>query len=319
MLNPLSSYHPDAQPLGRINGYPVYLSTVIVAALILMMVVCSFGGSTIVEFLRFSPNLPGSHWQLWRWITYPLVAGPSIWFAIEMFLLFRFGGELERIFGRKAFTRLMLGLLLLPPLLLTLANWVLPLSLWSADSRIRPLAGTEMSYFCVFLGFALLYPGAVFFCSMPWLTAKVVAPIFFAIRVLQYIAPNDWAGLVVFVANCGLTYAVLRQAGLSPRFEAISGALREAMPKRLPRVGSSAGSSPGNSPPGAPRRRVIAPKSPVEKYQPKIKPREDLYPEKKAVREIDQLLDKIGREGIDSLTPAEREALQRASAKLKEE
>ena len=49
------------------------------------------------------------------------------------------------------------------------------------------------------------------------------------------------------------------------------------------------------------------------------KPREELYPEKKAVRDIDALLDKIGREGMDSLTAEERAALQAASAKLKEE
>lgn len=318
MLNPLSSYHPDAQPLARINGYPIYLSTAIVGVLSVMMVVCAFGGSAVMERLGFFPGLPDTEWELWRWVSYPAVALPSIWFVIEMFLLFRFGGELERIFGRKAFIRLMAGLVLMPPLLLTLANWALPPALWSAASRMRPLAGTEMSGFCVFLGFALLYPGAVFFSSLPWLTAKVVAPIFLVIQVLQFIARGDRAGLVLFLANCVLTYAVLRHAGLSPRFEAITGALREAMPQRLALPGAAQSPSQANLP-GSPRRRVVADKSPAGTYQPKIKPREDLYPEKKAVREIDQLLDKIGREGLASLTPEEREALQRASAKLKEE
>lgn len=70
-------------------------------------------------------------------------------------------------------------------------------------------------------------------------------------------------------------------------------------------------------------KRLLSRKSksrtPAEIYKPKIKPRQDLYPEKKAVVEVDTVLDKIHREGMQSLTPAEREALQRASAKLKEE
>lgn len=305
MIAPLSSFHPDAQPLGRINGFPVYLTTVIVAVLSVFMILCSVAGERLVTALAFVPNLPGSHWQLWRWVTYPLVAGPSIWFVIEMYLLFRFGGELERTFGRPAYTRLLLGLLLLPPALLTVANLIHP-------ATIRPLGGTEFSYICVFLGFCLLYPGVCFFCSLPWLTAKVVAPVILGISMLQYLSGNDFAGLGLLAANCVLTYVVLRRAGLSPRFEGLTEKVREALPKPKPqsRSGGQRASTGGSS------RRNNDPKA---VYEPKIRPHQDLYPEKKAVRDIDALLEKIGREGLDSLTPAEREALQRASAKLKEE
>jgi len=50
---------------------------------------------------------------------------------------------------------------------------------------------------------------------------------------------------------------------------------------------------------------------------PKLRPRVELD-EIPAVMEIDSLLDKISREGIDSLTDEERLALDRTSAELKE-
>ena len=54
-----------------------------------------------------------------------------------------------------------------------------------------------------------------------------------------------------------------------------------------------------------------------KKFQPKLRPRVELD-ETPAVMEIDPLLDKISRDGIDSLTNEERQTLARTSAALKE-
>ena len=48
-----------------------------------------------------------------------------------------------------------------------------------------------------------------------------------------------------------------------------------------------------------------------------MKPKADLAPERKAVEEVDLILEKIARSGMGSLTEAERAALQRASSRLK--
>ena len=296
-----NSYSPDSQPLGYYKGHPVYLATVLVAAHIVMML---FGVILpgIGQELVFAPGQIGSWAQVWRWVTYPFVHQVSLWFVIEMLFLFRFGMEIEKVFGRRALAKLYGGLVLLPPLLLTL--------LYVGFGTPYTLFGTSFSHFCLFLGICMLYPGALMFCSLPWLTLKLAGSIMLGVYVLSDLAARDWTHLLLMLANVGLTYFILRQAGLTPRFEAIQDAIRGALPARRPAA------------PAPPARRQKnpgdSPAKPSKYYEPKIKPKPDLAPERKAVEEIDGLLDKIARHGIDSLTAEEKAALQRASSKLKE-
>lgn len=57
---------------------------------------------------------------------------------------------------------------------------------------------------------------------------------------------------------------------------------------------------------------------PRKKYEPKIRPKPEIDREHPAVVEIDALLEKISKEGFASLTAEEKQALDRASAELKE-
>ena len=106
---------------------------------------------------------------------------------------------------------------------------------------------------------------------------------------------------------------MLRSHGLPQRFEAIKEALENALPARKakipagpPRAATRPSRSSGNG----------AASSPSKYYEPKIKPKADLAPERKAVEEVDAILDKIARSGMDSLTAAEKAALQKASSRL---
>lgn len=74
-----------------------------------------------------------------------------------------------------------------------------------------------------------------------------------------------------------------------------------------------ADSSPSFRPVDKPR-----PGGKKKKYDPKLKPRTELDREHPAVVEIDQLLEKISREGFGSLSETERVLLERASMELKE-
>ena len=44
--------------------------------------------------------------RFWQLVTYAFVHPPSglLWFAIEMYMLFAFGREVERFIGRRAFS-----------------------------------------------------------------------------------------------------------------------------------------------------------------------------------------------------------------------
>lgn len=308
MIVPLSSYHPDNQPLGHFRGFPLYLSTVLVithvAALLLSGIV---GMGRWAEHLVFAapPSMLGGWEQIWRWVTYLFVNKPDIWFILDMVFLYVWGMRLEQAFGRKVFASLYIWLLFIPPVVALLL---------SAVGLPALLAGPTFSHFCLFLAFCFMEPQAPFFVPHPAFQAKYVGTVFFAISVVQYLGNRQYVWLAAFLANCLFTYLFLRRKGLPDRFEAITDAFQQALPKRRP------SKSPPVHSPGARNQRqgkASAARSPETLYEPKIKPHADLYPEKKAVRDIDALLEKIGREGLDSLTAEEREALQQASAKLK--
>ena len=288
-----NSYNPDSQPLGHYKGYPVYLATVLVAVHVLSMLIGVVSPQGYLQGLMFAPGWFGSWAQIWRWVTYVFVQQPSVWFILEMFFMFRFGMEIEKVFGRPTLAKLYAGLVLLPPVLVTLGYLI-------SGNPGYPLAGTGFSHFCLFLGICLLYPGALMFSSLPWLTLKLAGSLILGIYVLMDMAQRNWTHLGLMLANVALTYVILRRAGLTPRFEAIQEAFRNALP------------SPAK--PASPRResgRALT-------YEPKIKPKTDLAPERKAVEEVDAILDKIARSGMDSLTAAEKAALQKASSRLKD-
>ncbi len=295
-----NSYHPDSQPLGHYKGYPVYLATVLVAVHILTMLIGVFSPPAFLQGLMFAPGWFGSWAQIWRWVTYVFVQQPSLFFLLEMFFLYRFGMEIEKVFGRPTLARLYAGLVLLPPVIVTLAYFV-------TGGPGYPLAGTGFSHFCLFLGICLLYPGALMFCSLPWLTLKLAGSLLLAIYLLMDISSGNWMHFGLLLANVGLTYFILRQAGLTPRFEAVQDALRNALPARKPAAAPPARRSPPN-----------AGEAPSKYYEPKIKPKPDLAPERKAVEEVDAILDKIARTGMESLSAEEKAALQKASSKLKD-
>ena len=297
-----NSFNPDSQPLGHYKGYPVYLATVLVAVHILTMLLGVASPQSFLQGLMFAPGGFGSWAQIWRWVTYVFVQQPSVFFSLEMFFLYRFGIEIEKIFGRSTLAKLYAGLVLLPPLLVTLAYF--------AGGFVYPLAGTGLSHFCLFLAICLLYPGALMFASLPWLTLKLAGSLLLGIYVLMDLAGRNWMHLGLMLANAGLTYFILRQAGLTPRFGAIQDALRSAFPARKPAI----------SPPG--RRRIDSSSKTASAsskyYEPKIKPKPNLAPDRKAVEAVDAILDKISRSGVDSLTAEEKAALNKASSKLKD-
>ncbi|MES2708489.1 MAG: rhomboid family intramembrane serine protease [Verrucomicrobiota bacterium] len=308
MIVPLSSYHPDNQPLGRFRGIPLYLSTVLVIAHVAALFLSAFVGmGRWADSFMFAapPSDLGGGAQIWRWVTYLFVNSPSIWFILDMVFLYVWGMRLEQTFGRKVFASLYVWLLFIPPAVTLILSFLGLPSL---------LAGPTFSHFCLFLAFCFMEPQAPFFVPHPAFQAKYVGAVFFAVHIVQYLGNRQYAWLAAFLANCLLTYLFLRRKGLPDRFEAITDAFRQALPKRRPSRPALPKSRTGNSP-----RRTGTEKPPATIYEPKIKPREDLYPEKKAVRDIDALLEKIGRDGLDSLTAEEREALQRASARLKRE
>ena len=99
----------DYRPVAWMGRYPVDVTTMLVgvhvAAAILAAILVAFGASSILLWLQFDSAAIWSSGQVWRLFTYAFVHAPSglLWFAIEMYLLFVFGREVERFLGRRAF------------------------------------------------------------------------------------------------------------------------------------------------------------------------------------------------------------------------
>src|SRR6266571_7381960 len=102
----------DYRPVAWMGRYPVDVTTMLVgvhvAAAILAAILVAFGAGSILVYLQFDSGAVWSGGQLWRLFTYAFVHAPSglLWFAIEMYLLFVFGREVERFVGRRAYIAL---------------------------------------------------------------------------------------------------------------------------------------------------------------------------------------------------------------------
>jgi hypothetical protein len=143
--------------------------------------------------------------QLWRLFTYAFVHAPSglLWFAIEMYMLFAFGREVERFIGRRAYIALYLLLLVAPAVLLAIRG------LWQPSF----LSGSPALHFGIFVAFATIYPRAELFLRI---MAKWVVVILGAVYTFQLLAYHAWSDLMVVWTSIGAAFLFIEMHGAGP-------------------------------------------------------------------------------------------------------
>ena len=200
----------DYRPVAWMGRYPVDTTTMlvglhVVCAVVACILIAIPGLSGVLNYFVFDSARIWSGLQLWRLGTYAFVHSPStlLWFAIEMYLLFVFGREVERFIGRRAYVTLYLILLITPVALLTI---------WGVWER-SVLAGSPALHFGIFVGFATIYPRAELFLRI---TAKWVAVILAAVYTLQLLAYHAWSDLVVVWTSIGAAFLFLELNGAGP-------------------------------------------------------------------------------------------------------
>jgi membrane associated rhomboid family serine protease len=267
----------DYQPVTWVGRHPIHITTLLVAIHAFMAVVaCFVGGIGILGHLAFDSALVLQRGEIWQLATYAFVHSPSglLWFAIEMYMLFVFGREVERFIGSRAFIVLYLILLLAPTLVLTL---------WGLSERTG-LAGSPALHFGIFVGFVTIYPNVDLLLRI---AAKWVALTLAAVYTLQLIAYRDWSGLAVLWVSMAAAFLFIRSRGAGPELEWWNDLKSRWQPKPKFQVVPRSSSTP---------RRVV---------------------ESENVHEsIDPVLDKISKQGLNSLTALERRALDRARNRL---
>ncbi len=114
----------DYRPVAWMGRYPVDVTTMLVGLHIALAVIgCILfaAGTSVLSYLQFDSTAVFYQGQVWRIVTYAFVHPPAglLWFAVEMYMLFVFGREVERFLGQRAYVVLYLILLIAPSLLLT--------------------------------------------------------------------------------------------------------------------------------------------------------------------------------------------------------
>src|SRR5437667_1468590 len=199
----------DYRPVAWMGRYPVDVTTMLVgvhvAAAILAAILVAFSAGSILAYLQFDSAAVWYGGQVWRLLTYAFVHWPSglLWFAVEMYMLFVFGREVERFIGRRAYMALYLILLLMPPVLLTIWGF------WQHSG----LSGSLAIHFGIFVAFATIYPRVELFLGI---MAKRVVLILAAVYTLQLLAYHAWSDLVVVWTSIGVAFLFVELNGAGP-------------------------------------------------------------------------------------------------------
>ena len=178
-----------------------------VSLAILTCILVAFSSGSVLSYLIFDSAAIWSGGQVWRLITYAFIHSPSgsglLWFAIEMYMLFVFGREVERFIGRRAYIALYLVLLLSPALVLTL---------WGLGTRTA-IGGSGPLHFAVFVAFATIYPNVELLLRI---MTKWVALILAGIGTLSALAAHDWQTLMVLWTSIGAAFLFVELRGAGP-------------------------------------------------------------------------------------------------------
>lgn len=192
-------------------------------------------------------------------------------FAVEMYMLFAFGRQVERFLGRRAFIWLYALLIFVPSIVLTAVG---P---WFRSGMV----GSTSINFGVFVAFAVIYPNVEMLLRI---SAKWVAAALAGLSTLQLLTFQSWGDLAVLWASVATAYFFIRTRGVGPELVWWENVKSQLQPKPKFKV--------------LPKARPVPP------------------PPDSIAASVDPILDKIAKSGIASLTPAERQMLDRAREEL---
>ena len=222
--------------------------------------------------------------EIWRLITWPLVNQVGFWTIFLFFILYMLGNQLESLMGRRTFLYLLLALTLLPALVLTLVS--------ISNSSQFSLGGLRFIEIGVLIAFAVQFPFARFWPGIPaWGIVSVIVG-------LQFLdALQMRSGLYALaLLTVTLTAVVgMRSLGYAQDLQWIPA---------LPLAGKSR---------NRPRQKSTLRRRTRKNHLRAVTDFRDRHTEK----EIDQILDQVADEGVESLSKEQRKRLEQHSKALR--
>lgn len=257
-------------------------SALLVAGLCVLGLFVWAADQTLLEPIILLPDSV-LHGQVWRLVTWPLANQPDFWTALNILMLWFFGRELERMIGRNRFLWLLVLLAVIPGIVAT--------GLDIGGAGIRQV---EIAVFCLFCA---EMPNVRFFGGIKawWFAAAIVG-----LELLQLTGMRQQSLILVLLASLATAAFAGRSFGLLADYAWI------------PRLG---GGRPSRTP--APRRPKRSRSGKGSKGQVVSGPWPPPAHSVDEQSELDGLLDKIGAQGMDSLSRSEKERLNELSKKLR--
>ncbi len=251
-------------------------------AVVYLLTITVFTGPWFYDLAAFSPRLVLQ--QPWTLLTYMFVHGSFFHLAFNMLMLFFFGRDVEDWLGGTAFARYYFFCGLGG----AVASFVfLPIA------PVTMVVGASAAVFGVALAFAVRWPDAKIF----------IFPLPVPIKV-------KW--LVIGLVSLDLMFGLMRVGDGVAHFAHLGGFLFGFGYLRFsPTITHSPGRTVRHE-----RVRVLAhPKArAAEENEPPRAPHQQRGP---SYDEVNRVLDKISATGLDSLTPKERELLDKMSERLR--
>jgi membrane associated rhomboid family serine protease len=244
-----------------------------------------FTGPWFVQAVGFAPRHAAE--RPWTFLTYLFAHVNLLQLAVNGLMLALFGSAVERRLGGLAFVRFYLLCGLGGPLAAFALAFLLP--------EVPPFVGASAAVFGVALAFALLWPETrVFVFPLPW---PVPAGVLVGLLALLALVPFtlDPRGGVAHLAHLGGFLIGLLYLKGGEHIERRTVAPESAAPAEPVLVARQAGAAVGDGAREAPARRAPG----------------------DAAREMNRVLDKISRQGLASLTAAERRFLDEISRQLR--
>jgi membrane associated rhomboid family serine protease len=314
MFNHFSPSPCKHQPLFSIGRSPVTLVTLLIGIHLLVMVLTvlciSLGHASWVNALCYSSN---AVWQgqVLRLVTYAFVNPPSIWFALDMLMLYYFGREVERLLGYKKFALLYIGLILTGSCMLQLV---------SLGGISEKMSGGQSVNFAIFAAFVAIYPELPFLFGIGarWMLVALVA-----LATLQFLEARQFTFMMIFLLkSLGAILFMIAQGyrGLLPDYFGaflLKFSQRFSFSSQRKGVGLSSSSRVTSS-----SASVIEACSTTASFVPVFTDQKQYgalpRPVHAPIINIDRLLEKISQNGLESLTVEEKKELEQASNALVE-
>ena len=197
---PAPSSFNDYGPITWFRRTPIYVTTILVALLVVAMFATTFLATARVSWLvfAFSPTLFWEHGALWQILTYPFLEQPSFFFIFSLFFLYWFGVDVERYLGRSRYLTLLGLLVLTSPLIQTV--W------WKLSMGGLCFGSTDLTI-GFFVAFATLYPNLEYW---GWITMKWLAFAGILLSSMNYLPEQNWPGLSSLLGTCAVSFGYVR-------------------------------------------------------------------------------------------------------------